>query len=510
MIRRRILRITLVFLLLVLISVVAANYYVENKIASLISEKLGEDHEVSVEDIDVNLIFGEVDLTNLKLHSLENTKGDSLIGVVGAIKINGFKVFPLIFSNKIHMQKLRVDSPNVTLSKRTGRPHNKEGVSKGRDSAKNTPPEVFLGSLELVNANFSVTRGSDTLFHSVDMSLKMKDIRFNEETRKKKIPISYILEGVRAKASVARLGKFQTLSLGSISLDEEQAYMEDVSLRMNYDKIAYQRYLKEEKDWIELSIPKVGIRNYRVDLNSEDPVYRIDRILLDSINATIYRNKMPPDQTPYKPLYSKMLRDMKPKIAIDTVTIAQSRLTYQEHKTYDGKMGYIYLTDMNIDITHINNVPKEAGKTDIRAKFNFMGHAPTSTHWSFKIQDSKDNFHITGTMRDLQWKRLNTFLGPNANIEVRGTLHKMAFDFKGNDLGSKGHMLLDYTNFHLDMLNKKTHKKEGFISSIASVLVRKNYNNYNKKVKEYKIERDRQKGFFNLLYLSLRKGLISG
>lgn len=106
---------------------------------------------------------------------------------------------------------------------------------------------------------------------------------------------------------------------------------------------------------IDLEIPSLSILNYKYDNGNDKPMIYAEKVRLNQPDITVYRNKVTPEQTPRKPLYSEMLRKAKFGLDIPTIDIKNGKVVYEEHIDYRQKPGKIYFTNFNATITNLNN-----------------------------------------------------------------------------------------------------------------------------------------------------------
>ena len=61
------------------------------------------------------------------------------------------------------------------------------------------------------------------------------------------------------------------------------------------------------------------------------------QIVIEKANANIYRSKIPKDDLGIKPFFNKLLRVLKFELQIDTLSINNSNLLYDEEKTFNNR-----------------------------------------------------------------------------------------------------------------------------------------------------------------------------
>src|SRR5690606_23495380 len=219
-----------------------------------------------------------------------------------------------------------------------------------------------------------------------------------------------------------------------------------------------------------------------------------------------YRNKLLPDQTKYKPLYSKMLRDLPFKINVDSIKIKNSSIVYEERINAEGKPGRLEFMEFNSLIKNVNNKDK-SGLTELNIKTHIMVNATFHVNWRFEVANTADYFNIQGKLLDFNASLADKFITPNFNSKAKGVINSLDFDIKGNDITANGKIEMNYEGLKFEIINKDKTKVNKFLSSVANLFVKKN-----KKIpesKEIEVERDQQKSFFNYFWLCIEDGVMA-
>ena len=304
----------------------------------------------------------------------------------------------------------------------------------------------------------------------------------------------------------AAISDLHKIKINDLKVEDKLATFNQLSITPNYSRTEFQKHIKEEKDVINLDIPKVVVSDYDYSFDKDQNFIKAHQVSLNSPDLSIYRNKLMPDQTGRKPLYSEMLRKLKMELAIDNIQIKDAKLTYEEHVDRNQAPGKIFFTQLNGNIRNLYNKIPSKDLIAIILNAQFMGHAPTHIEWTFNVYQPADHFRIKGSVKSLDAKSLDSFLIPNLKAKLDGTVQLTTFDFKGNDIKNNGWMDMNYDDLKVDVLNNKNEKK-GFWSAIANFLVKKDKDDSSKVNNIVSVERDQTKSFFNYFWLSLKDGI---
>ena len=168
-------------------------------------------------------------------------------------------------------------------------------------------------------------------------------------------------------------------------------------------------------------------------------------------------------------------------------------------------------SDLNAQISNITNIDlgrKNFPQTVLKADANFMKQAPLNVTMEFDISDKSDRFHITGNMGRLAAEQMNRFMKPAMNIEAKGEILDMYFNFYGNDNQGSGDMKLEYKDFKVEVLKKNGQEKNKVISALANLIVKNKAINKKANYKEISFTRDKTKSFWNYLWNLLKNGAL--
>jgi hypothetical protein len=97
-----------------------------------------------------------------------------------------------------------------------------------------------------------------------------------------------------------------------------------------------------------LKAAKIAVRNMDLGFDEKVLFFKTNQILIDQAGANIYRSKIPEDDMSIKPLYNKLLRELPFTLKVDTLNISDSKLVYEEEKTFEKGAGMLEFTSFNL------------------------------------------------------------------------------------------------------------------------------------------------------------------
>lgn len=229
---------------------------------------------------------------------------------------------------------------------------------------------------------------------------------------------------------------------------------------------------------------------------------------ISSAFLNIYMDKRLADDPSVKPLYSKVLREAPVYLNFSKVMVENSEIIYEEQVKESDEPATVRFVAVNGEISNLHNIRKLSTQPRITASADFMRGPPVSLEWIFPVYNNLDKFEISGHFGRLEGEALDPFLVPSLNARTRGTINDVYFHFYGNDDFLRGDFRIVYDEFKIELLNKKNKEKNGFLSSLANLLVVNEQEPEEGEQQELRVERTKNRFFWNFMWKGLRKGLL--
>ena len=241
-------------------------------------------------------------------------------------------------------------------------------------------------------------------------------------------------------------------------------------------------------------------------LKIENPLTEIK-----TVDFRIYRSKLPPEDTGFKPMYSELIRKMPILLNLDSIRISDSYIKYEEKVKADREPGMLEFSDLNLGIKNFTNIDlnrKDFPETQVKVNADFMKTSPLSIDWVFDISDPSDRFQISGSLGRLAASEMNKFLTAGLNVEASGEILDMYFNFYGNGTKAQGEMRLEYKDFKVEVLRKDGERKNKVFSALANLIVRNKAQNNKANYKDISYQRDTTRSFWNYLWNLIKNGAL--
>jgi hypothetical protein len=493
---------------------VSINIWVESKLPQLINNENNTDYTITYKDIDLSIWSSTItayDVSIVPKKSLKNSdKKIGLYGNVELIEVNKFHVWSVLFGKKIKANNLVISKPIITLYK-----NNENAINdyNNINSKVFKPFEkiIIVSDLYLKEGKLKILdiKNNKTLVNAHNLNFKLEGIVLNETTLNEKIPIVYSKYSFACDSLFYKLDAFYELKSKKISATEKGLNIDNFKLIPTCTRKEFVNKIPKEKDLYTILAKKISINKMDWGFKNDAFFFKTNSIILDKINANIYRGKMPVDDLSKKELYTNLLRNLKADIKVDTLLIKDSFLTYEEEKTFEKGPGKLFFSDFNMIVNNMESGYKKTELPDVKIKINcnFMKKSPLDVDWSFNVLDKTEGFKIAGSIYKFDAEELDEFIKPYMNAKVKGVLDEVYFNFAGNDVINKGKFSLKYDDLKVEIYqNDKRLKKNKFLSAIGNLFV-KNDSDEELKTTEIEVERNQEKSFYNFLWISLADGL---
>lgn len=498
---------------LVVISV-GINWWIDQKLPQLISDKNETPYHIKYDDLKISLISKTIDASGISILPKEREKDslskNGIFATVKNIKIDNFSIFQLLFSNKIEAHAITVSGAKITLFKDNDKTINS---SKNISSQVVAPFQkiIKVDDINLEQGSFFIVdlKNNKTLFSAQNVTIQLDDIKISEQTLEQKIPFTYKNYAFSCDSLNYQTDDGYKLNTHKINTTNTGFEVDQFSMISKYSRRQFVNQLAKEKDLYTLKAEKIAVKNMDWGFKDEVLFFKTSHIVIDQANADIYRSKVPEDDLSVKPLYNKLLREMPFDLKVDTLSIVNSNLIYEEEKTFDKGAGKLEFAAFNLKATNLNSGFQKTKLPDVKIAIDckFMKRSPMKVDWSFNVMDKTDGFKIKGRILNFETGRLAVFTKPYLNATTEGVLDQVYFNLSGNDNVAGGDFALKYHGLKVTLYKKNDRdKKNKFKSWIGNLLISDDSDG---EIIENKVSVDRikEKSFYNYFWRCIAEGM---
>ena len=349
---------------------------------------------------------------------------------------------------------------------------------------KSKHPLLSINKIAGTFANLSLIHTMSSI-HYQDFTLKLQDINY-------------------------RAPKYYDISLDSVVATPKEIKLNAFTMKPRMSRAAMVKSFTYADDIYNVKFASAKVSNYKWHLDEQQIFnFNTQNVIVSGVDATIFRDKTPPHNPSIKPMFSKLLRDIKFGLNIQQLKIANSKLLYEETDEKALAPGQLSFTKFNATINNIASgyQAKKLPDTTIDIGATFMNNAPLQIQWNFNILDPNDRFNISGNIHHFSAEAMRSFLHPYVRASTEGIIDKVSFNFYGNNSVSKGSFAIEYKDLKVTLYRKDGKKKRKLLSGLASIFIHKNTKGELKEVTLKNVERNQDKSFFNYLWLNVLQGL---
>ncbi len=523
-----------ILILLVTISLILADYYIEGEVKKQFDQQFNNNPEsiysIEVEDVGIRIFGGAVYFENLNItpkdfatDSLDKGRVKSLIHLkIESFDLKGMKVIKFLKQKTLDIRKISVNGADI---KYLIKPIKKITEKKESQDFTNIFSDAFKGAtiseIEILNTDIKFVNNDqpeDPWFAIDSLSITLSNIVFDDSTITQELPFSFSDLSINTKHF-----DIKSLQYYDVTTDEIILNLKDSSLVIDgfkflpiLSKAEYNKQIPYEADLYLFKTEKIKLNGFDIK-----DIIAHRRIILSSIEihtlfADIYRDKTIADP-PYieKPLFASLIRKIPIKTTVDSLLIYDSKLIYEEKQKLSEFPGNVNFDRLNIRAYNITNDSRRLEKNkylSINVDARLMSEGNMKVWIKANLLSQSDEFKVTGLLGSIQGIAFNSMTKNLLLAEIQmGNVHSAWFSYTANNDESIGKLKIDYENLKMVAWKPDKQKEAKFLTFIGNNLIRKNNlpedANYRTGVISFK--RYKERGIPNFLWKSVQSGIIS-
>lgn len=460
------------------------NIYVKNKAEAELSSL---HPPLNYKELQVNILTNNFSLSEVK------TRQETFSLSAQNVKVSGLSYYRFLFRDQIEIDQIQLEEPNIRYIPQ-------ESTSKDTAQKRHFKVRSFL----LKNGSFS-RQDSDTSEVDLFLSFPRVEVKGIKNTN----DLQFSSYNIELDSVFMKMNAEHFIRIKNAEAEDGRVRLSSIDI-VPYDaKSAFDQKIPYEKDRISLQIENISMADFAFEMVRDTLLLKESKMTISNAFLEIYRNKLVKDDVRRKPLYSELLRNAPVKLNFKQVLVENSEIIYEEQVQESRQPAIIRFTDVSAEINNLNNLTsKEIPQPKITARANFMNGTPVNLTWTFPVFDMNNSFTISGSFGALQGEALDPFLVPALDLQARGQINDIKFNFHGNENVLSGDFNMDYDDLKVELLKDSGNEKRNFFSAIANVFV-KNKGEPGAEDKRIEVERNKQRSFWNYIWLGLRKGFIN-
>ena len=535
-----------IFAVLILL-VVGGSWYLSTRWKPLLDQQLKEAilkstdslYSVDYQDIDLNLLTGNIDLKGFVLRADTNIyaqqklsfkAGRTLYDIeVDRLRVTGVNVWGLIRNRKLKVGKVLIEQPNVRMMTDTEVPKKIQSPSDTLslyEKLKSTFSALNVEKIELRQVNLSLetkqeSNWTSTLFENVNLSVD--DFLIAEETQLDSTRFLYSKNIVLDMPSFRydTPDSFYVVQFDSLRMETAQKRLEIIGFEYvpKMDKPTFFKLKNAAKDRIELVFDRILVDHMDFASLEQDGYFRAGQMLLDSGRLDVYNDLRFPRIRTNKIGKSphQQLMKLKQLIYLDSVVVRGIDISYAEVSPRYHKEGKITFTESGGTLYNVTNDSSHLASNPLMTAAMYtklMNTGKLTVDFGFDMLDAKGAFTYKGQLGAMDGRPLNRILTPLLNAEVASAnIRSLRFDMKGEDRRNWGTLHFNYDNMKINLLGQNDEGKASakkVISFIANSFIINDSNpdaNEKYHVGRIQYQRPVNFSFFKTLWKSLLEGI---
>ena len=236
----------------------------------------------------------------------------------------------------------------------------------------------------------------------------------------------------------------------------------------------------------------------------------IDSLVLHDLRN---KNKSRPYDEPEKPMFEGMVELIPFPLELDTVRVLNSTITYSqisEGKSHPGSLNFEQLSALVTRVVSLDSL--QSGEMMIHGEAVLNGFAPMRMDVTvpYGMGANEETFHLEASVDPFALPSLNGILGDLVSVNINsGRMEKLEITMDANPKYSSNFMKFHYSDLKVELRDEEENKKK-LMSTLSNILISSNNlpENRNYKTATFQTQRNKYRGTFNLIWESLREGML--
>jgi len=522
-----------VFLILgafILITALVINPLLKNLLTTQVEKKLVGNFYYGYENLEVDLIERSVSFDNVNWRFPKDTSVFNQTGFIRKFKIEGISLLSLIAGSNVRISDIVFDS--LMLLKRIDRFPKKTSLTDSEpfnfySLIRGQIPGVEVESIQIINGNATwLDPQNKKVWGKINkVQLQVDSFKLDSTTTATNNGWfsfqNIFLEGVTGELYLPdSLHKIQTAKI-QLDYKNNKVIIDSLKLIPLFSKSQMRQVRRFETNRFELTIPRVTIAGVDVERMMIKNELRVERVLLDQLRLTAFRDKNPPRDTHHFPLLPQLaLQRAHLNIKIDSVSIRSALIEYEQLSERTQKVGKVSFEKMDAELRNITNDSisyQHNPHATLEVSTQLMAVSKLAVNVVFNLPDPNGDHWITGTLGKLDLTTLNKVFEPLTAVSIRsGWLDQLHFNVRLNNDVSDGEVTFLYNNLKIDKLNADQLLDQNFDNSIKSLIANtffiKNSNPSGRRdprIGIIHLERVKEKAIFDFWLKSVLDGMKS-
>jgi hypothetical protein len=514
------------------------------KLSELVQQGSDSLYRLEVDNIDADILQSKVTITGVRLVPdstlmLRLDKEKKLPNDLYYIHLNTLFIQDIdihdITSGNIGLSNVVMQQPQIEIV-HYARDYNKQKLPQPSDTLSfyekiaKAAKRIEVNRIKVNDGDFQYTNAltqRETRVHHIDFLFQ--NILIDSSTQ---IDSTRFLFAQYATISFQNFSMITTDSMYRISLQQcninaaiNEMNIKGFEVKPLLTKVAFGKKLGYRKDRFEARVDSIFFKEANWWAFATDEEIGSQKITLHGGEFHVFSNKALPARksTKNKKIPHQSLMALAIPVNIDTLSIKDLDVYYEEFSTQSYDTGIVKFMNANAIATHISNQPEVIQKfplLTVEADASFMNLSPLHAEFNFNLSKHEEGiFTVKASLGSLNAVHLNAITQPLGLVKInKGTVQSLQLTMNGNNYRSTGKMTLKYKDLNVTVLKSATKSegenldKQGFVSFLANTFFLKKDNPYEgekvRTVNTYFVRNPKEKGFWALVWKNILDGVL--
>jgi hypothetical protein len=316
-------------------------------------------------------------------------------------------------------------------------------------------------------------------------------------------------------------------SLYAFEVDEVRSSLRDQSLIIDSLRLVpmfkvddFVARLQYADDRFDIKIPHIIAQGINLRELFNNQAFIIGRALVESPVVEIYRDnrvEQDPDRRPVT--LQNMLGTLDMYVQIDTIGLANGKLTYSEISPDGVEPGTLIMEDMIFGLTNITNdtaLIRQNNIATLHGATRFMGESKLRVRMLLDLDHPEDRYSYSGILESMDFSAFNNLSENLGGVRFEsGQINKVEFDVQATEHLAVGMMRFFYNDLEIQLVNTDDPENPGALRRAGSWAINNlavksdNPEENHFRDGDIEVERNYQKSVFNHMSSAMIDGLTS-
>lgn len=505
---------SIIFVLLL----IGGAFFAEYKIKSKIEEGFADLPGAEYEKVSVSLWNGKINLQNVKLNTplesvAEAGRGKKVVGTIDRAYIDGLHWLDLATDNELLASEIGLKNPQLKFyTTAVDSVQIPEASPQQKDETQAFFAQIKSLDLDEGNIEFYGEGEKNPRIRLQRFAFSFSDFTFDAALENDKIKFAeYNLEADSFFMAIE--DKLHHLNIEKVRTENNHLIMKNLRFDSPLGKDAFMQKLEWRKAMIDLTVPEMILHNFAPQKFLKQQ-YILPLLEVKNAELTVsVDQKVPKNPEDYKILPTEALRKIKGLLHIDSVAVSNTKVTFALKTAKRENYGTIYWTDIDAGFSNITNDSIAFRKNSdliARTRSRFMGTSRLDLTVRFKLNSPTFGYDFSGRLDTFDMRQTNQMFADISSLDVvSGSVKELSFDVRADDNRSTGDLLFSYKNLEVHVLDKDGKRERKVLNWLISKILidQKTAEDMQAKKGEIDVPRDKKRGIFNQMWISVLDGL---